>query len=348
MAQRAIEEQALDPGRVVVDAHHHLYDTPRDGGVYLLDDLWRDTGSGHRVVQTVHVEAGSGYRPAGPPELRPVGETEWLADIARTSAGGAGSTLAGIVARADLGLGRAVGGVLDAHAEAGAGLLRGIRHAIARAENPAIHPRPPGRAPAGLAADPKFREGVRLLGERSLTYESYHYHFQLPEFIALARSAPDTVIILDHVGMPLGFGPYGARRQEIFSQWRRDLAELARLPHVVAKLGGLAQPENGFGWERRATSATSDEIVAAHRPYYEFAIEQFGPRRCMFESNFPVDKLSVTYSALYNAFKKIVAACSDDEQDAMFSGTARRVYRLDEPDEPGEMDAGVGGGAGQS
>ena len=328
--QERIEEPVVDPGRVVVDAHHHFYDTPRDGGTYLLEDLWRDTGSGHRVAQTVHVEAGSAYRTSGPPELRSVGESEWLAGIARASAAGDGARVAGIVARADLRLGRAVGEVLDAHAEASGGLFRGIRHALARAENPAIHPRPPGRAPAGLAADPGFRDGVRLLGERGLTYESFHYHYQIPEFTALARSAPDTVMILDHFGMPLGFGPYAARREESFRQWQRDIAELAHLPHVYAKLGGLAQPENGFGWEQRATSATSDEIVAAHRRHYEYTIEQFGPERCMFESNFPVDKLSVTYSALYNAFKKIAAPYSASEQDALFSGTARRVYRLAE------------------
>ena len=97
---------------------------------------------------------------------------------------------------------------------------------------------------------------------------------------------------------------------------------------MVAKLGGLAMPDNGFGWHEGARPPTSDDLVAAHSPYYRHMITVFGPDRCMFESNFPVDKVSVGYRVLFNAFKKIAADYPSQDQDAMFAGTARRIYRL--------------------
>jgi len=324
-----VDEEVADPDRRIVDPHHHLWEVP--DADYLLEHLWADTGSGHRVEKTVFVECHAAYRTDGPEHLRPVGETGFVAAIAETSAAGPGARIAGIVAHADLRLGAPgdsrLDEVLDAHEEAGDGLFRGIRQAISCPE----HPRTlliPGRAPAGLAADEAFRAGVRRLGERGLTYDSWHYHVQLPEFTELCRAAPDTAIVLDHFGTPLGVGPYEGRRDEVFARWRDDLAELARCPNVVAKLGGLAMPDNGFGWHDAERPPTSDEVVAAHRPYFLHAIECFGPDRCMFESNFPVDRLSLSYRVLFNAFKKMVADFSDAEQDAMFSGTAERVYRL--------------------
>ena len=186
----------------------------------------------------------------------------------------------------------------------------------------------PGRAPPGLFADKAFRNGVRRLGKLGYTYESWHYHYQLREFAELARAAPDTTIILDHFGTPLGVGPYESRREEIFDCWRDDIETLAGCPNVVAKLGGLAMPDNGFGWHLAERPATSDELVEAQGRYYLHAIECFGPDRCMFESNFPVDRLSVSYRVLYNALKKIGREFSEEEQTAMFSGTASRIYRI--------------------
>ena len=324
-----VDEEVVDPDRRIVDPHHHLWEI--SDADYVLEHLWADTGSGHRVEKTVFVECRASYRTGGPEHLRPIGETGFVADIAEASAAGPGPRIAGIVAYADLRLGAAGDGrldeVLDAHDEAGRGLFRGIRHPISCPEFPDTL-LIPGRAPAGLAADEAFRAGVRRLGERGLTYDSWHYHVQLPEFTDLCRAAPDTTIVLDHFGTPLGVGPYEGRREEIFARWKADLAELARCPNVVAKLGGLAMPDNGFGWHDAERPPTSEEVVAAHRPYFLHAIERFGPDRCMFESNFPVDRLSLSYRVLFNAFKKMVADFSDAEQDAMFSGTAERVYRL--------------------
>jgi L-fuconolactonase len=186
----------------------------------------------------------------------------------------------------------------------------------------------PGQAPEGLYADTRFREGVAALGSLGHSYDTWHYHHQNPTFAALARAVPDTVMVLDHFGTPLGVGPYAGKRDEIFDQWKKDVAEIAQCENVVAKLGGLAMPDNGFGWMGRELPPTSDEFVEAQSRYYLHTIECFTPQRCMFESNFPVDKLSLSYPVLWNGLKKMVSAFSEDEKDAMFRGTATRVYRL--------------------
>ena len=319
--------EILDPGREIVDPHHHLWSDARRGD-YLLADLYADTGTGHNVVQTMFVECGAGYRSRGPEHLRTVGETEWVAGIARASAAGPGPEIAGIVACADLALGDLLPEALDAHLAAGGGRLRGIRHGLARGSHRPGTENAPGPARAGLAAEEPFRAGVRMLGRRGLTYESWHYHYQMGEFLEVARSAPDTRIILDHFGTPVGVGQFRARRAEIFAQSKRDVAAAAALPNVVAKLGGLAMADNGFGWDRRAEPVTAEEFAAAQREYYLHAIDCFGTERCMFESNFPVEKVSVSYPVLYNAFKLMTADFSEADKDALFSATARRVYGL--------------------
>jgi predicted TIM-barrel fold metal-dependent hydrolase len=177
-----------------------------------------------------------------------------------------------------------------------------------------------------------FRRGLARLGELGFTYDTWHYHHQNADFAALARAVPDTVMILDHFGTPLGVGPYATQREEIYARWREDLAAIAECPNVIAKIGGLAMPDNGFGWNTAASPPSSDTFVAAQERYYLHAIDVFGPERCMFESNFPVDKRSLSYSVLYNGLKKIAARFTDVEQDQMFSGTARRIYGL--PDQP--------------
>ena len=185
-----------------------------------------------------------------------------------------------------------------------------------------------GRSPAGLADDPAFQAGVRRLGERHLTYDSWHYHHQNREFLTVARAAPETTMVLDHFGTPLGVGRFAGKHDEIFPTWCEDMREIAACENVVAKLGGLAMPDNGFGYERMAQPGSSDRILADQRRWYEHMIECFGPDRCMFESNFPVDKMSASYTVVWNVFQKLVAGFSDDEQTAMFSGTARQVYSL--------------------
>ncbi len=324
-----VEEPIIDPDRVIVDPHHHLWDQPSAFGRYTLEDLWRDTGSGHRIAKTVFLECGASYRESGPEHLRCVGETEYVTQAARASSAQSdgNAVIAGIVARADLRLGDALDEVLDAHVEVAGDLFKGIRHSGAHAREPEIL-RIAGRAPAQLYANDAFRRGVRRLGELRLTYDTWHYHYQNPQFLALARAVPDTIMVLDPFGTPLGVGPYADRREEIFRQWQDDMSRLADCPNVVAKLGGLAMPDNGFGWHAAARPPTSEEVAEAQRPYYRHMIDVFGADRCMFESNFPVDRMSLSYAVLWNGMKRIAADFSEAEQDALFSGTATRVYRL--------------------
>ena len=324
-----VREQAIDPGRPIIDPHHHLWTDEFGRTPYLLGNLWADTGSGHNIEKTVFVECRAGYRQDGPEHLKPIGETEFVARIACAAReGGGGAVIAGFVGHADLRLPEAtLREVLAAHADAAQGLFRGIRHAGARDPDPQALVIP-GRGHEGQYALPAFRAGVALLGRMGLTYDTWHYHHQNPAFAELARAVPGTTLVLDHFGTPLGVGAYAGKREEIFSAWQRDITEIAKCPNVVAKLGGLAMPDNGFGWHQRAMPATSDELVQAQGRYYRHTIECFGPSRCMFESNFPVDRRSLPYASYWNAMKKIAAAYSADEQHALFYGTAQRVYRL--------------------
>ena len=321
--------EILDPGREIVDPHHHLWPNGRRAA-YALAELFEDLRTGHDIVQTVFVECGASYRADGPEHLGPVGETAWVAEAARASVAAGGPEIAGIVSFADLAAGDLLPEVLDAHEAAGGGRFRGIRHALARGNHRPGTEDEPGPARAGLAHEEPFQAGVRLLGRRGLTWESWHYHYQMADFLAVAKSAPDTVCILDHFGTPVGVGRYRERRAEIFAQSKRDMAAAAALPNVVAKLGGMAMADNGFGWDRRDETVTAEEFAAAQREYYLHAIDCFGTGRCMLESNFPVEKVSVSYPVLYNAFKLITADFSEADKDALFSATARRVYRLPE------------------
>jgi L-fuconolactonase len=316
-------EPVVEPDLPIVDPHHHLWPSTSDRG-YGLAELHADTSSGHRVERTVFVECGAAYRSDGPAGFAPVGESEF---VAREAARDPQHLIGGIVGHADL---RApnLADVLDAHEAAGQGLFRGIRDALARAREP--HGSIVGDAPADLYLDPTFRAGVARLGDRGLLYESWHYHFQNREFLALARAVPSTTMVLDHFGTPLGVGPYAGKRDEIFVAWTSDIAELARCDNVVAKLGGLGMACTGFGWNTAERPPTSDEFIAEQARYYLHTIACFGPDRCMFESNFPVDRQSLSYRTLWNAFKKMSADFSPTERADLFGGTGRRVYRLAE------------------
>ncbi len=327
-----VDEETIEPELPICDPHHHLWDVRRDGdrSRYLLDELLADTGSGHNVVATVFIECGAMYRSNGPEHLRPVGETEFVNGIAAMSASGTyGPTrvAAGIVGMANLLLGAAVEPVLEAHIAAGGGRFRGIRHAASWDADPDI--RNAHVAPdKDMLAEESFREGVRLLARHNLSFEGWLYHPQIPELTALARACPETTIILNHFGGPLGIGSYAGKREEIFAQWRDDIAALAECDNVIAKLGGINMKLNGFGWHKREKPPSSEALAVATRPWYEHCIETFSPRRCMFESNFPVDRTSCSYNVLWNCFKRIAEGCSAGEKAALFHDTAARVYRV--------------------
>ena len=319
-------EDIIEPELSIVDPHHHLW--KREGmHTYLLDELHGDTGAGHRVEATVFIECGWDYRTDGREVLRPVGETDAVAAVAQTSASSGAAAIRAIVGFADLTLGDAVDEVLDAHIEAGRGLFRGIRHATAFDADPRIR-RTHTRPTAGLMADPAYRRGVQRMAAKGLSFDGWLYHPQIPEFATLARAVPDCIFVLDHLGGPLGIGPYEGKRAEILETWRRDIADLATVPNVVMKLGGIGMEIYGVGFERRPVPPSSADLVDVWGGPITFAIEQFGAERCMFESNFPVDKVSCSYVTLWNAFKRIAAGASTDEKAALFRGTASRVYRI--------------------
>jgi predicted TIM-barrel fold metal-dependent hydrolase len=323
-------EEILDPDLPIVDPHHHLVDRANTGR-YLLPDLLADTGSGHNITATVYLEWLSMYRTGGPEEMRPVGEVEFANGIAAMAASGTyGRTrvCAGIVGYADLMLGARVEPVLEAMIMAGGGRFRGIRYITASHPDDAARGSSVNR-PAGLLSHPKVREGFAKLHPLGLGFDAWMYFTQLSELVDLARAFPETPIVLDHVGGPIGIGPYRGRRDEVLAEWRGRIAELARCPNVHVKLGGLGMRLFGFDAHESELPPSSEQLARLWRPYIETCIEAFGADRAMFESNFPVDKGSGSYHVFWNAFKRLAAGCSSEEKAALFAGTARRFYRLD-------------------
>ncbi len=322
------QERPLEPELPICDPHHHFWDRPNYR--YTLDELLQDTGGGHNIAQTVFVECSSMYRQRGPEAMQPVGETEFVQGIAAQSAsGGYGATVVanGIVGFADLRLGAGVEPVLEAHLAASGNRFRGIRHASAWDPSPdlASYKNPS----QGMLSSPEFREGFARLEKYGLSYDAWLYHPQLDELADLARSFPDVTIILDHIGGPVGIGPYADRRAEVFDDWKRSIEDLAQNQNVVVKLGGLGMPLCGFGWRERAEPPGSAELAEAMSPFFNWCMEKFGPDRCMFESNFPVDKVSYSYTVMWNAFKIVSKDFSSAERSDLFHDTAARAYRLD-------------------
>jgi L-fuconolactonase len=320
-------EPALEPDMPICDSHHHLWEYPDSR--YLTADFLADIDGGHHLTQTVFVECLQHYRAAGPEPLRPVGETEFVERLADASdrAGHATRVAAAIVAFADLTLGAAVEEVLSAHLAASA-RVRGIRYATAWDASEQVR-RAHTNPPQGLLGTREFRSGFACLKRLGLSFDAWLYHPQVPELVDLARSFPDVTIVLDHMGGPLGIGPYATDRAAVFAAWRKNVAELARCANVVVKLGGRTMTMSGFGWHKRAAPPGSHELADAMGPYYRACIESFGAERCMFESNFPVDRASCSYTVLWNAFKHLTREYSQAERAALFHDTATRVYRLE-------------------
>jgi L-fuconolactonase len=316
------EERALDPDTPIVDPHHHLWD--RGGHTYLPEQWAAEVrASGHRLLSSVYVECLSQYLDSGPASLRPVGETAYVAALAR-SAHGAGP--AAIVAFADLSLGDGVAEVLDAHARQGAGLLRGIRYSTAHDSDPGIHSAYPTRA--GMLREAAVQAGASQLARRGLSLDVWVYFHQLHDVLTLARGCPELTIVLDHAGGPIGMGPYAGQRNAVYLRWRQLLQALGGEPNVALKFGGLAMPLAGFEWRKLPRPPDSQALASAWKPYWETCLDVFGPQRCMFESNFPVDRSGCSYTALWNAFKRLAAPLSQTERQQVLAGTAQRVYRL--------------------
>jgi L-fuconolactonase len=322
-------EAILEPELPICDPHHHLWDFPTSR--YLLPELLADCESGHNVTSTVFVECGSFYTGGVSDGMQFVGETEFVNGVAAMAASGRyGPVKAceGIVGRADLSVGAAVEAVLERHVRAGNGRFRGIRHAGAWDASADIRPSHTN-PPPGLYGEDAFRQGFSRLSRLGLSFEAWQYHTQIGDVAGLAKAFPETLILLNHVGGPLGIGPYAGKREAVFAEWRQAIRELALYPNVWVKLGGLGMAICGFEFHKRPQLPDSTELAEAWRPYVETCIAAFGPERCMFESNFPVDRVSCSYATLWNAFKRIAAGASADEKALLFRDTARKFYRLD-------------------
>ena len=324
-----VDEPVMDPGRAICDPHHHLWDATGNRKGYGIEKLIDDFG-GHQVQSTVFVECGASYYRNGPEALRPVGETAFIrrvAEGAETSA----RVCEGVVGFANLLLGDAVSETLEAHLDAGGGRFRGIRHSAFWADENVGH-RSHAGPPPQMLLDGTFRKGFARLRGYGLSYDCWLFFRQIDELADLAKAFEDTPIVLDHFGGVLCRGAWAGRADEIFERWHPSISRLAECPNVYAKLGGIAMEMNGFGWEQRPHPASSDELAETYRRWYLHCIESFGPERCMFESNFPMDRASCSYRVLWNTFKKLVADFSDTEQQALFYSTAASVYRLQRAD----------------
>lgn len=328
------QEPTLEPDFPICDPHHHNWDFRTDRipyHRYLLHELIADINSGHNVRSTVFVEAGAMYRAGGPEEIRSVGEVEFVQGLAAASASGlygSSRVAAGIVGNADLNLGNRVEPVLEALIAASPNRFRGIRHSVTWDSHPEFANRARFNIKGQLESS-AYRAGARELARLGLSLEAWLYFPQLPELVDFAMAIPNLTIILNHIGGLLGVGPYATRKDEVLASWRNGIEAVAKCPNINIKFGGMGMPQVGFDWHTREKPVGSEELAESMSPYMCYCIEKFGPNRCMFESNFPVDKVSFSYNIMYNAFKRLSIGYSLSERVAMFHDTAARVYRLD-------------------
>lgn len=323
-------EPALEPELPLCDPHHHIWaqrDEPAAYQRYLAPELAADIrDSGHNIRSTVFIEVKAFYRGSGPEAMRPLGEVEHVNQVADESATGKyGPTkiAASIVGHADLKLGDAVAPVLEAMVAASP-RFRGIRHAAGWDASPELAK----RDIQGVMSTPQYRAGAKVLAKMGLTLDNSLYHTQLDELAEFARAVPDLTIVLNHIGGLVRVGQYANRDNEVLANWRRGIANAASCPNIVLKLGGVGQKRFGYDWHAREKTIGSEELANVLAPLMHYCIEKFSPNRCLFESNFPVDKISYSYGVAWNAFKRLSKGYSVSERAAMFHDTAVRVYRI--------------------
>lgn len=327
------QEPTLEPDMPICDPHHHFWDM-RPGRIpyqrYLLDELLADTGSGHNIKSTVFIETRAMYRSVGPEEMKPVGEVEFAQGIAAASASGIyGPTRVAdaIVGHANLLLGEAVEPVLDQLQNASPNRFRGIRHTITWDPHPEISNTAEHKI-EGQLSDTKFIDAARILARKDLSFDAWLYFPQLVELARFAREVPDLKIILNHIGGLLRTGPYSNNDAEVLNLWRKGIDAVSGCPNIVVKLGGITQPRTGYDWHARPAPIGSDELSQVMAPLMHYCIEKFGPDRCMFESNFPPDKVGCSYNILFNAFKRLSYKYSVSERASLFHNTATRTYKI--------------------
>ena len=325
------QEPTMEPELPICDPHHHFWDL-RTQSVpyqrYLIDELNADIYSGHNVRSTVFLEVRAMYRPDGPPEMRSVGEVEFVQGLAAASASGIygpAKAASAIIGNADLKLGAKVGDVLEALQAASPNRFRGIRHNVTWSPDPGLE----NRESEGILANAGFREGAKVLAQKGLVLDVMLSFPQMLELADFAKVVPDLSIILNHIGALRRVGIYANRDDEVAPAWREGIDAVAACPNITLKLGGMGMPWMGFGWHAREIPVGSQELAETMSPWMNYCIEQFGPDRCMFESNFAPDKVSYSYNVMYNAFKRLSKGYSDSERAAMFHHNAVRVYRIE-------------------
>jgi predicted TIM-barrel fold metal-dependent hydrolase len=290
---------------------------------YRIQDYRADLGPlAARFLGAVHVEAGWKVKR----HLDLVGETAWLEQLDPDA-----STLKAFVGSAELDR-PDLEDLLDAHA-ASSSRFRGVRDKLA------CHPdrRVMDYARSStLLRDPAWRAGYQTLGERGFSFDAWMYYQQLPDFIDLVRAIPDTPVVLVHLATPIGLGgdycglgSTAAERDKIAAEWKDSLLRLAEVPHIRFKIGGLSMPIIGFGAERQPTTMSKGEFVNRVGPFVTWALDALGIERCMFASNFPMDKVSISYQTLVAGFDELLANRAEEEKQLFFNGVARDFYRID-------------------
>ena len=324
-------EAPIEPDIPLCDPHHHFWDSRLQSipyQRYLLHELMADLDSGHNVRSTVFLEARSMYRASGPEEMRSVGEVEFVQGLAAASASGVygdARAAASIIGAADLKMGDSVAPVLEALQAASPNRFKGIRHNVTWSPAPDID----NRETPGIMANNSFRAGARVLARMGMSLDVMLSFPQLNELADFASAVPEVSIILNHLGGVSRTGIYAGQDDELVPAWREGIAAAARNPNVTCKLGGMGMPRWGFDWPYRNVPIGSEELADSMAPWMNYAIEQFGPDRCMFESNFPPDKVSFSYNVMYNAFKRLSQGYSASERADMLHDTAVRVYRIE-------------------
>ena len=325
-------EETLEPEIAICDPHHHFWvhrPEPADYQQYLLPDLAGDVNSGHNVHSTVFIEVRCEYRTDGPDEMKPVGEVEYVQTIADASASGShGPTkaAAAIIGHADLKLGEGVRPVLEAMQAASPNRFRGVRHSVGWDESRELA----NREIKGALGTDGYRTGAKVLAGMGLILENSLYFHQASELADFARALPELTIVLNHIGGLVRVGPYANRDEYVLPEWRKGIELMAKAPNIVLKLGGVGQTRFAYGWDERETPVGSEELAETLGPLMNHCIEQFGPERCMFESNYPVDKISYSYNVLFNAFKRLSKGYSATDRANLFHGTAARVYNIND------------------
>lgn len=324
------DEEILFPDLKIVDAQFHLFIRPVIR--YMFDQYLEDLEAGHNIVSSVYVETTAFSRPDGPQVERALGELEFANGMGALSASGffgPRKIAEKIVGHADISEGDAIAGMLDKALTLAPERLVGVRQVTIYHDREEAYRGVPYRPDKGVMGTTKFRDGVRQLSARGLTCDIAVWDPQLPEVYDLVSAFPDTTFILNHMGTPVAVDLSTEERMEIFDTWRTNLRKVAELPNVYCKVSGLGMPVWGFGLNQNDGPNSSELLASYWKPYVETAIDAFGFDRCMTSSNYPPDANSAGFVPLWNALKRCVADCSDAEREALFSGTAAKVYKLD-------------------